>query len=796
MDKMKMPAQIDLDTKIVLSGAGKVKMKSKAFAYAALAAVLMLCIAVGAVVIHNKNGDDTVKIGSSPNMTLEKDDTIPGGELTSVNQAAEQHRKCILLENDEYIKLKANRKNITKQMADSFYERMDKIGARDRECIDYIAEHTANSELKQPLFVHGILFDDGYIDISFRVGGNISEESQKLLSEQNKYYLCDNKTGERVMLCVTEYKTVYEDFGVLGYSSGRGTKIDTSEFSKLRGELSLVVENAKDVKQKMNVLDSFKFFEKEFIGGSEREELLKKVESAGGRSAEAIKMEVSELHCAPHGINFRLNIFPSSDNNKEQMNKLIERMKGGGNVAVMGEGENGIPKITDKNGWHYTSTLTDCKVVTAYEGIIAVDCYIDLNKQPPQDTSFKLMLQTDSRKLTDSEIANGAWKGDTVASVDIVYNLNTPEKQFVNSKGEVIMLTDTYFTVPEGHSDAAELTLKYPDGRKKVIKGSDVVPTGLGSFISGEYIDGACVENNTAFTPTNSGGNAHVFPNYFAEIFDTSNYTLAVFAGEEYKLKQTASDSKNNDLSDALKISAGNINASAHGISFRLSVTPNGDKGKEVLRAHPKIDDPNGNGIYIAGTYDNDSMPIINDSDGNVYNTFAGVTRIISKSDEHLVLDYYLALKKTPPSKTNFDVYLKTQSPETTENDRRNGNVKYTILGKTTLTYEPELSEYEFVSDKIGRGFIFLSDIYFTLPTVSSDEYVTLKFSDGTEKKIGCKELCTCDFITEGSPFAQWSAETNSKENVHAYFFKERIDTSNVTSVIYAGEEYKPAKPN
>ena len=72
MNKMKMPAQIDLDKKMIVSGSGRVKMKSKALAYAALAAVLAVCIAVGAIVLHNRDSDSTPKIGSSRDMTLEK----------------------------------------------------------------------------------------------------------------------------------------------------------------------------------------------------------------------------------------------------------------------------------------------------------------------------------------------------------------------------------------------------------------------------------------------------------------------------------------------------------------------------------------------------------------------------------------------------------------------------------------------------------------------------------------------------------------------------------------------------
>ena len=174
MQKMKMPPVLDTEQHIMSSGSGGIKMKSKALAFAAAAAVLALFIGVGAFML-SRNADDNIKIGSSKDMTLETDDTIPSGEITSVAQAVSEHQKCELLENDEYIKLKAGRDNITKQMADSFFERTGKISERNEKCLNYISD---NSEDKT-LFVHAIKYDNGYIDLKF----HLDSESWKKFDE-------------------------------------------------------------------------------------------------------------------------------------------------------------------------------------------------------------------------------------------------------------------------------------------------------------------------------------------------------------------------------------------------------------------------------------------------------------------------------------------------------------------------------------------------------------------------------------------------------------------------------------
>ena len=87
MRKMSMPATLDTEKQIITNGTSKIRIKSRALAYAAVAAALAVCVGVGAMIFTAKNADIIDPVNSSADMRLEKDQTIPVGEITSVEQA-------------------------------------------------------------------------------------------------------------------------------------------------------------------------------------------------------------------------------------------------------------------------------------------------------------------------------------------------------------------------------------------------------------------------------------------------------------------------------------------------------------------------------------------------------------------------------------------------------------------------------------------------------------------------------------------------------------------------------------
>ena len=248
-----------------------------------------------------------------------------------------------------------------------------------------------------------------------------------------------------------------------------------------------------------------------------------------------ILMEYSELRCAPHGMSFRLIIYPDGTQGKEQMKKLVEIIKNKiEGAAIVGEGENGSPLITDSNGWHYNSSIPAyIRIDTLSHEFITVDYYIRLNKQPPQNTKFKLMLQTESSDITNEEIANGIWRGDTVASVVVTvdYKNNLSERIYNNRNGEIIRLSDTYFTIPGKHHDALELTLNYTDGESKTIKTQDTVME-EGEGLSEKNTNLNYSSRNEYFISSDN------YPNFFIKTVNTTNVTSVTFDGEVYTLKE------------------------------------------------------------------------------------------------------------------------------------------------------------------------------------------------------------------------------------------------------------------
>ena len=129
-----------------------------------------------------------------------------------------------------------------------------------------------------------------------------------------------------------------------------------------------------------------------------------------------------------------------------------------------------------------------------------------------------------------------------------------------------------------------------------------------------------------------------------------------------------------------------------------------------------------------------------------------------------------------------------------TDEDTQNGKWKNVTVGKITLNYKRNADEKTFTAPS-GRK-IYLSDLYFTVPVNSDKCEFTLKYSDGTSKKIDKKELWSdyTAFQIE-NPFDNSTVDvTTSDDNIRANFFKDAISTGDVTSVIYAGEEYTLTK--
>ena len=530
MNKMIMPAQIDLDKKIISTGSGRIRMKSKALAYVAAAAVLALCIAVGAVVMFNKNDESTPKVGSSKDMTLEEDQTIPSGEIKSVEQAVEEHQKCMLLENDEYIKLKANRENITKEMAQSFAERTEKLTERDKQCTDYI-EKNDNSE--QVRFVHAVLYDDGEMSISYHFSDNISDELKKVLYNDFDGGFCiyDARTNERLLSCSNKVDSEYKsNDGWTLYSFGdSGHRIPKSDRSKLRGELSLIAEKNKNTGDNITVIRSFRFFEKLFIGLDERI----KLKQLADKAMDDLPLSINnvDLDSSAHGIVVRFIAKPNNEKGAELIHKYGKKDEGGKCDIVPGSEDNSDYQpivVVGNDGTYYTGPDEHFQVIDSStekgSEYICYVCYIPLRNTPPKRVEFVVYLKVLSSEMSDKEIENGKWRNETVGKIKLVYDPAYPEKIYKAPSGRKIILNDIYFTIPDNSDDKC-LTMKYSNGTQKSVYNAELYKGYLNENINPFEKD---------YSPTVRDDDFHAI--FFKDIINTDEVTSVFYAGEEYKL--------------------------------------------------------------------------------------------------------------------------------------------------------------------------------------------------------------------------------------------------------------------
>ena len=539
MNKMKMPAQIDLDKKMIVSGSGRVKMKSKALAYAALAAVLAVCIAVGAIVLHNRDSDSTPKIGSSRDMTLEKDDTIPSGLIMSVPQAIEQHQRCMLLLNDEYIKLKANRDNITKDTANSFIDRKTEIEARDKECLDYINK---NANSKQIVFVHAVMYDNGETSVSYRIGSDLDDETYKALDKENDFWLCDANTGDKIYKCVSIFTEKPTE------QAGIAEKIDTSEFSKLSGEISLVSQNQKNSANSVTLIKGFKFFDKLFINTSMREELAKLALKASDKQDKSkyensVNISADKVVCSQHGVYMRLTVTAANDTGREMLKNNIAGKKGESNIIL--QGENGYAPQPDVN---FSSSITDdgweTVLVTNEKDKLTYDCYLPITMTVDVDFNLKVCAATKDPALTEDG------KPMDIGSLNVKYEKPMKEREFVCGDKK-LLLSDLCFAVGKPVTDVTVLTLKMSDGTSLELNESDFTKGSIErNFINNGK--GAVYDEAHKNFWVSKSLTDNVRACFIAKTVDTSKVTAIVYAGEEYTLNDTGAYKSEQEAAQAL----------------------------------------------------------------------------------------------------------------------------------------------------------------------------------------------------------------------------------------------------
>ena len=533
MQKMKMPALLDTEQHMISSGSGGIKMKSKALAFAAAAAVLALFIGVGAFML-SRNADDNIKIGSSKDMTLEADDTIPSGEITSVAQAVSEHQKCELLENDEYIKLKAGKDNITKQMADSFFERTGKISERNEKCLNYISD---NSEDKT-LFVHAIKYDNGYIDLKFHLDSESWKKFDELYEKGYSYYICKADTGEKLLRCVTKYSDSPKDILV-----STDTSQSAADLEKLTGKLSYVMIGSDEYNEKEIVLKEFEFFDKTFISGTERSELEQLAEKArdsknsteNNISENCLNITADKVVCSQHGMYMRLTVTAANDTGKSIIKKSLTSEHGENTVRLSGGDQADAPQPDVNLGKSVTTVGWYTTLVGSTENKLVYDCYLPMTRSVDMDLNFVVYAVMQDPTLTADEIAEGIGRNKKLGSIKVKYEKPMQEREFVCGDKK-ILLSDLCLGISNVTDDVTEITLKKADGSQEKLTEQDFEQRCIVKY--GDESSGDDFEpKHKSFTQIAAPEDFRA--NFITKQVDTSKVTSIVYAGEEYKLAQS-----------------------------------------------------------------------------------------------------------------------------------------------------------------------------------------------------------------------------------------------------------------
>ena len=532
LTKMSMPAIFDADKEMFSNGRSGIKMKSRVLAYAAAAAVLAVCIGIGAIVINARSGDVRTSPGVDSGLHLEEDQTLPSGEIKSIEQAVEEHRKCLLLINDEYIKLKKSGSELTPEAAESFSDRMNKLNERDGECIEYIR---ANADKNEPLFIHAIKYDDGSIDLSFRLSNmlrRVRQEMQGLEDNDPVYYICDAKSGEKLVKCVTRYGSDYMDVDT---TDKYGVKLDKTDLEKLKGELSFVAFGSGNKEQSFTVIKKFSFFDKSFVSASERERLdfkadniLKQNHKVNAKDYKnSVKMTLDKYACSQHGMYMRISLTPANYIGREQFRKMAED-GGESEIFVRGDSETGEPKPDVKFGKIIMRLGWYTELVSSSEDKLIYDCYLPITCEVDKEFGMTVYAMITSPDLSDDEIINGEFRGTKLGSLKVRYEDPMKERTFVCGDKK-IMLSDLCLGISDTADKVTEITFKKDDGSQEKLTEKDFAHCSIVEYGDEDEPDVLYKRFTKIAAPEDFRAN------FITKSVDTSHVTSIVYAGQEYK---------------------------------------------------------------------------------------------------------------------------------------------------------------------------------------------------------------------------------------------------------------------
>lgn len=470
----------------------------------------------------------------------------------------------------------------------------------------------------------------------------------------------------------------------------------------------------------------------------------------------SFRIETTQMTAAPFGARTTLTLIATDEKGKEIIKKYGSTDVAKNHIWLGGSEPRVRPEIVDSTGyrheWH-----NDCKVTNVSEDRMTFICDTFLLKEASEPIPFTInvFIPDKSRQLTADQIANGEDGYSTViASAKLTYKVDTAVKVFKSQDGEVFKLSDINFFTnhdDKNRMEALLLGMKFnlADGTQK-------------SFTKQElsYLD----MNGTETFCTSGGyiGDGYKLIKFFNDAIKSDEVTSVIYDGIMFKPESTVT--ADTIKAAKWKTEAVQMNASDHAMSVTVKLTALNDDARKILKEE-------GSDINITPPYP-ENFDIVATS---------STTPVVTQDTYTSRLDFVCLRSKASSiledgEKFSVSFTLASDVPNSEFPDDRRLN----------LTVKKNMTERVFKSDT-GKT-LWLSDYHFSsdhVPAANSEKksytYYEIKFADGTTKT---------PFNTQ--TLGSGSTLPNAEYPSSAFYFKDKIDINNVTSVTFDGIEFKP----
>ena len=423
-------------------------------------------------------------------------------------------------------------------------------------------------------------------------------------------------------------------------------------------------------------------------------------------------------------------------------------------LSVGGKTENLRPEVVDSTGYHHEGDYR-WRVVSISEDKVVFEFMISLHKAVQEDIPFTVnVFMPSDKEYTAEEAATGVNKDPIIASAKLVYKKNAIEYNFVSQYGEKLTVSDVGFILRHdvGYDEKNEketnainnMLFTFADGTSKTAAQLGQKLTYGGGYLDGQY-------------------RAYVF---FSEPIGADKIISITYDGITYNKVEEV-----NVEQAKFKTEMTEMFASDHSLRVNVKLTALNDDAKKLLALDAKAKASNGKTRIKADPINLDELPTIGSSsvstsviNGDTLTTTITFNRVNSSD--------------TFKDGTKFDIVFTCTEKEGTDcrlipADRR-----------LTVTVKKNVPERVFKSAS-GKT-MWLSDYHFNVgmdgngldKTTFNNFEIT--FADGTVK-TPFNMQCLANGATK--------SEKGDPNTIAAF---EKIDSTKVTSVKYAGEVFTP----